>query len=96
MSNVYSPSLRATLVGARKMGLRPSNVYSPYNVLIIGGGLGGLFTAALLSKSGMRCLVLEKNAIIGGGLQSFRRGTFRHRNAPLGWLWQRANLAKTL
>ena len=75
MSNVYSPSLRATLVGARKMGPRPSNVYSPYNVLIIGGGLGGLFTAALLSKSGMRCLVLEKNAIIGGGLQSFRRGT---------------------
>lgn len=45
-----------------------------YSTLIIGGGLGGLFTAALLSKSGMRCLVLEKNAIIGGGLQSFRRG----------------------
>lgn len=41
--------------------------------LIIGGGLGGLVTGALLSKEGYKVTVLEKNAIIGGGLQTFKR-----------------------
>lgn len=43
------------------------------DVVIIGGGLGGLFTGALLSKNGYRVTVLEKNRIIGGGLQCFKR-----------------------
>lgn len=44
-------------------------------IVVIGGGLGGLFTGALLSKEGCRVVVLEKNAQIGGGLQTFyRRG----------------------
>lgn len=43
------------------------------NVVIIGAGVGGLFTGALLAKEGLRVTVLEKNATIGGGLQSFRR-----------------------
>ncbi|MBQ7517928.1 MAG: NAD(P)-binding protein, partial [Bacteroidales bacterium] len=43
------------------------------SAVIIGGGLGGLFTGAILSKEGMQVTVLEKNAIIGGGLQSFQR-----------------------
>ena len=42
-------------------------------VIIIGGGLGGLFTGALLTKEGFRVTVLEKNAIAGGGLQTFKR-----------------------
>ena len=42
-------------------------------VLIIGGGLGGLFTGALLAKEGCRVEVLEKNSIVGGGLQCFMR-----------------------
>lgn len=41
--------------------------------VIIGGGIGGLFTGALLSKNGYVVTVLEKNAIIGGGLQCFHR-----------------------
>lgn len=43
------------------------------SVIIIGGGLGGLFTGAILAKEGLRVTVLEKNATVGGGLQSFRR-----------------------
>lgn len=43
------------------------------DILIIGGGIGGLFAGALLAKNGKRVTVLEKNAIIGGGLQCFRR-----------------------
>ena len=42
-------------------------------VLIIGGGLGGLFCGAILAKEGLKVTVLEKNAAIGGGLQSFTR-----------------------
>ena len=41
--------------------------------LIIGGGIGGLVTGALLAKEGYKVTILEKNAIIGGGLQTFRR-----------------------
>lgn len=41
--------------------------------LIIGGGLGGLVTGALLTKEGYKVTVLEKNSTIGGGLQSFYR-----------------------
>ncbi len=41
--------------------------------VIIGGGLGGLFTGAILSKEGFQVTVLEKNATIGGGLQAFKR-----------------------
>ena len=43
------------------------------DVIIAGGGLGGLFTGALLAHNGLTVLVLEKNAIPGGGLQSFSR-----------------------
>lgn len=43
------------------------------NCIIIGGGIGGLFTGAFLSKNGVNVTVLEKNSIIGGGLQCFTR-----------------------
>ena len=43
------------------------------SVVIIGGGLGGLFTGAILAKEGLAVTVLEKNTTIGGGLQTFRR-----------------------
>ena len=43
------------------------------NALIIGGGLGGLFSGAILAKEGLKVTILEKNATVGGGLQSFTR-----------------------
>ncbi len=43
------------------------------SAVIIGGGLGGLFTGAILAKEGVKVSVIEKNAMIGGGLQSFVR-----------------------
>ena len=42
-------------------------------VIIIGAGLGGLFTGAILSKEGFEVTLLEKNALIGGGLETFQR-----------------------
>ena len=43
------------------------------SVVIIGAGLGGLFTGAILAKEGFSVTILEKNATIGGGLQTFKR-----------------------
>ncbi|MBR3713021.1 MAG: NAD(P)/FAD-dependent oxidoreductase [Bacteroidales bacterium] len=43
------------------------------SVVIIGGGLGGLFTGAILAKEGLQVTVLEKNSTAGGGLQTFKR-----------------------
>lgn len=42
-------------------------------VVIIGGGIGGLTTGALLAKEGYKVTILEKNATVGGGLQTFHR-----------------------
>ena len=43
------------------------------HVVMIGGGLGGLTTGALLALEGYAVTILEKNRIIGGGLQCFHR-----------------------
>jgi len=43
------------------------------SAVIIGGGLGGLFTGAILAKEGLDVTIVEKNATLGGGLQTFVR-----------------------
>lgn len=43
------------------------------DIVIIGAGLGGLFAGALMAREGRRVTILEKNAGIGGGLQTFTR-----------------------
>ena len=42
-------------------------------VTIIGGGIGGLFCGALLSKEGYGVQVFERHTKIGGGLHHFKR-----------------------
>jgi len=44
-----------------------------YNIAIIGSGLGGLLSGAILSKYGYSVCVLEKHSVIGGNLQTFTR-----------------------
>ncbi|MBN4062096.1 MAG: FAD-dependent oxidoreductase [Flavobacteriales bacterium] len=44
-----------------------------YDAIIIGSGIGGLGTAALLSKEGKKVLVLEKHYVAGGFTHVFKR-----------------------
>ncbi|MBN2236949.1 MAG: NAD(P)/FAD-dependent oxidoreductase [Bacteroidales bacterium] len=46
-----------------------------YDIIVVGSGLGGLVTATILSKEGLRVLVIEQNNQFGGNLQTFQRGT---------------------
>jgi all-trans-retinol 13,14-reductase len=47
-----------------------------YDVIIIGGGLGGLTAGAKLSKEGKKVLLVEQHSQPGGCATTFRRGDF--------------------
>src|SRR3954451_304466 len=49
---------------------------SDYDVVVIGGGIGGVTPAALLAKEGKRVVVLEQARAAGGYLHAFRRGPY--------------------
>ncbi len=48
-----------------------------YDCIIIGGGLGGLTSGALLSKEGYKVLLLEQHYMVGGCATTYRRGAYR-------------------
>lgn len=57
--------------GNIKNGYSKRKIKADIDVIVIGSGLGGLTTAALLSKVGKRVLVLEQHYIAGGCTHSF-------------------------
>jgi all-trans-retinol 13,14-reductase len=52
---------------------RPERAEGVFDAIVIGSGMGGLSTAALLSQAGKRVLVLERHYTMGGFTHSFRR-----------------------
>ena len=62
-------------------------VKSNYDVVVIGAGVSGLTSAALLSKAGLSVLVLERDSRPGGYLAGFRRKNYRFDSA-IHWLNQ--------
>ena len=63
------------------------NMKQEYDVIIIGAGISGLTNAALLSRFGFSCCVLEKEPVIGGYLQGFKRRDFIF-DTSIHWLNQ--------
>lgn len=56
-----------------------------YDVLIIGGGISGLTSSALLTKAGLSCCLIEMSGKPGGYLAGFDRKSFRFDSA-IHWL----------
>ena len=54
-----------------KVGFSPKHIPKNLSVIVIGSGMGGLTTAALLAKQGYKVLVLEQHDIAGGNLHTF-------------------------
>ncbi|KIG19201.1 Carotenoid cis-trans isomerase [Enhygromyxa salina] len=52
---------------------KQSDVDEQWDAIVIGSGLGGLASAALLSNMGKRVLVLERHYVIGGFTHTFKR-----------------------
>jgi all-trans-retinol 13,14-reductase len=55
---------------------RSSRLNGPYDALVIGSGIGGLTTAALLSEIGWRVGVLEQHYTAGGATHSYERNGY--------------------
>jgi hypothetical protein len=51
-------------------------------VVVIGAGLGGLCTGALLSRYGKRVLVCESHSVAGGAAHTFKRAGFHFESGP--------------
>ena len=54
----------------------------PWDVIVIGSGMGGMTAAAMLSKLGQRVLVLEQHYVPGGFTHEFNR-----KGSRKGWNW---------
>jgi all-trans-retinol 13,14-reductase len=57
---------------------KQTEVDERWDAIVVGSGLGGLATAALLANMGKRVLVLERHYVIGGFTHTFKRK---------GWEW---------
>jgi phytoene desaturase len=47
-----------------------------YDVILIGGGIGGLICANMLAQAGMKALLIERHYVLGGYCSTFRRKKF--------------------
>ncbi|HEX5276772.1 MAG TPA: NAD(P)-binding protein, partial [Fluviicoccus sp.] len=55
---------------------RASRLKGPYDALIVGSGIGGLTTAALLSDLGWKVAVFEQHYTAGGYTHSYERNGY--------------------
>lgn len=61
---------------------RETTISPSYDVIVIGAGIGGLTSAALLAARGKQVLVLEQHYLPGGSAQTFPSGKYRFDVGP--------------
>ena len=59
-----------------KQGYSARKVPDHLDAVVIGAGIGGLFTAAMLARQGKRVLVLEQHTMAGGNTHTFEEHGF--------------------
>jgi all-trans-retinol 13,14-reductase len=72
------PSKKAPKPSTLRIGkrYRPTRVDDHYDAIVIGSGIGGMTTAALMSKAGKKVLVLEQHYTAGGYTHSYSRNGY--------------------
>lgn len=68
-----------------------SKAQNEYDVIIVGGGFGGLSCGALLAKNGYKVCLVEKNDTVGGLCSSYKKEDFHfdYGAEDIGGLWER-------
>src|SRR5207344_1071732 len=72
--------IQPTLRPGRRLVCPPSNrsesdsMPEGYDVIVIGGGLGGLTAAGLVAQAGRKTLLIERNHDVGGAASTYRAG----------------------
>jgi len=80
MSKNFATSTAASDLGSNDVRVgrryRVSRLDTDYDAIVIGSGIGGLTTAACLSKEGKKVLVLEQHYTAGGYTHSYSRNGY--------------------
>lgn len=73
-----NPSTKGLAPSTLRIGrrYRPQRLEQNYDAIVIGSGIGGLTTAAALSKVGKKVLVLEQHYTAGGMTHSYSRNGY--------------------
>jgi prolycopene isomerase len=67
-----------------------------YDVIVIGSGPGGLSTATLLQKRGVKCLLIEKNNLLGGKMISIEKDGYAYDLFPHGQVPMRGSAFESI
>lgn len=61
------------------------SAHAPVHVVVVGGGVGGLATAALLARGGAQVTLLERHDRLGGRAGTWEQDGFRFDTGPSWW-----------
>ena len=69
--NKNTEGISICIISLDSVAFHPKRIPERIDAIVIGSGIGGLTTAAVLAKSGQRVLVLEQHDQAGGCCHTF-------------------------